>query len=115
MQQIGMAAGHILKLRIGLFHDRMQEDCTWRIIPFRWLITMVSFRPLNRATFPFQMGELHGLQMGVILRTYKSWMILLTYAPPFRVLSLDRKRLAEMKPSQAKRLGPVPSEGIHPR
>ena len=49
-------------------------DHTWRIVPVcKWLITMVIVSPLTRDSFPFQMGDLHGLQMGVILTTYIHW------------------------------------------
>ena len=38
----------------------------------KWLIIMVSKSP-KLVGFPFQMAELHGLQMGVMLNTYESW------------------------------------------
>ena len=34
---------------------------------------MVTVSPQDLGLLPFQMAELHGLQMGVILTTYKSW------------------------------------------
>ena len=35
----------------------LKRCSTWRIIPVsKWLITMVSFHPLSRDSFPFQMG-----------------------------------------------------------
>ena len=40
----------------------------------KWLIAMVIVSPLRIGLWdPFQMAELHGLKMGVILITYKSW------------------------------------------
>ena len=40
----------------------------------KWLITMVIVSPQDLGLWdPFQMAELHGLWMGVILTTYKSW------------------------------------------
>ena len=93
MQQIGMAAGHILKLRIGLFDDTMQQDSTWRIIRCSsWLIAMViSFCPLRIGLWdPFQMdfkwlvnrGDPNYLQV-------LGWSS--KYAPSFRVLSFLRQ------------------------
>ena len=48
--------------------DTRSELHTWRIIPFsKWLITMISKSPKDRVAHnPFQVTQIHGLEMGVI-------------------------------------------------
>ena len=45
---------------------KLLQNCTWRIIPFsKWLITIVSFRPLRIGLWdPFQMAFLWLLNGG---------------------------------------------------
>ena len=46
---------------------------SWRIIPVsKWLVTMVSFRPLRIGFFPFQVA-IHGLNGGDPNHWTKSW------------------------------------------
>ena len=59
---------------LGWHNPLIRSPFIWRIIPFRkWLLTMVIVSPLRIGLWdPFQMA-IHGLYMGVILTTYKSW------------------------------------------
>ena len=53
----------VLKFKKLSFLLQISFGGTWRIILLnKWLITLVSTSPKDRATFPFQMAELHGLK-----------------------------------------------------
>ena len=59
----GLFSGRTVSFREGPGIHEDQAETTWRIIPFsKWLITMVSFRPLRIGLWdPFQMAYLNGL------------------------------------------------------